>query len=120
MDTEHNTYLDAIREYVCSVCRTPGSHDWCGATDAEPCAVERFLPRIVEVATQVNSENMDDYVSALRDTICRVCRPGGEAHCSTRDAQLCGLDRYFVLILEAIEEVILRQRTNRIAGAPAA
>lgn len=106
-------YFDAIREYVCSVCQTPGAHSYCGVAEKDVCAVERFLPEIVSVATSINSDRIDDYVSALRDTVCRTCRPEGQTECSVRDSQLCGLDRYFVLIIEAIEQVILQQkRTN--------
>ncbi|MBI5645690.1 MAG: hypothetical protein HY962_02060 [Ignavibacteriae bacterium] len=74
--------------------------------------MERFLPQIVDVATSVSSDKIDDYVSALRDTVCRVCRPDGEQLCSVRDSHVCGLDRYFVLILEAIEQVILQKRQH--------
>lgn len=110
MTPEAQPYFEAIREYVCSVCQTPGAHSFCGVTVSDACAVERFLPEIVSVATSINSDRIDDYVSVLRDTVCRTCRPGGHEHCSVRDAQQCGLDRYFVLILEAIEHVILQQK----------
>lgn len=110
--TDANLYLDAIRRHVCAVCQTPGAHSFCGVSDAGTCAVERFLPQIVEVATSVSSDKIDDYVSALRDTVCRVCRPDGEQLCSVRDSHICGLDRYFVLILEAIEQVILQKRQH--------
>lgn len=108
--TEH--YLHAIREKVCGLCRHSDEENLCGADVASQCAIERFLPQIVEVAVSVNSDRMDDYVSALRDTVCRLCRDNGELHCSMREASSCSLDRFFVIILEAIEEVILRHRAG--------
>lgn len=102
--------MEAIRKKVCGVCLDHESSDVCEITKEDQCAIERFLPEIIETATSVNSDKIDDYVSALRASVCRACRPNGEMECSVRDSAECILDRYFVLIIEAIEEVVLRDK----------
>lgn len=108
--TEYDRIVDSIHARVCALCMHADAVGSCSIGQRSNCAVERFLPQIVEVATTVNSDRIDDYVSALREIVCRVCRPDGQEHCGVRDATVCGLDRYFVLIIEAIEDVILKER----------
>ena len=102
--------MEAIRKKVCGVCLNRVSSGLCEITKEDTCAIERFLPEIIETATSVNSDKIDDYVSALRASVCRACRPNGEIECSVRDSEECILDRYFVLIIEAVEEVVLRDK----------
>lgn len=108
--TEYDRIVESIHARVCALCMHADAVGSCSIGQRSTCAVERFLPQIVEVATTVNSDRIDDYVSALREIVCRVCRPDGQEHCGVRDATVCGLDRYFVLIIEAIEDVILKER----------
>ena len=108
--TDTSIYIDAIRSHVCAVCQTPGAHSFCGVSDAEICAIERFMPQIVEIATRQKGKSLDEHMTALREQICSVCRDNGDLHCTVRDAQLCSLDRYFVLIIEAIEQTHLSRR----------
>ncbi len=110
MDSELARYQEAILKKVCSICieRSPG--EVCTRSQRGECPVEKFMPEIIETATTVDSDKIDDYVSALRTTICGVCRPNGDMNCAIRNSEECVLDRYFVLIVEAIEEVVLEDK----------
>jgi hypothetical protein len=98
-------YRDAITRHVCAVCCTPGADGICALTAEDLCAIERFLPGIVEVAAQVKDTGYEGAIDALRNTVCRRCREGGESFCPVRDDDRCMLERYFPLILDAIDEV---------------
>ncbi len=114
MDIQHELFRDSIRKKVCSVCSDCTLDGTCELHDTEVCAIERFLPEIIDTATSVKSDKIDDYVSALRASVCRACRPGGEIECSIRETSECALDRYFALIVEAIEEVVLKDRVHSV------
>jgi hypothetical protein len=99
--------LEAIRDRVCSVCRKPGTDGVCRLSEHERCSIERFLPELVAVAAQARTGSFEAYVDALRSTVCRACREGGERWCEVRDGDACMLERYFPLIIEAIERARL-------------
>lgn len=115
---EYSRCLEAIRLKVCPVCIGQAGDGTCDVSFQETCAIERFLPEIVETAMTVNSEKVDDYIAALRASVCRACRPNGELECSARSTADCALDRYFVLIIEAIEEIFLRNRPQQGTVSP--
>jgi len=64
------------------------------------------LPRILEVVTHVRSDAMEDYVRELRLITCAACAyQTVEGACMTREDIACQLDRYFPLVVTAIESV---------------
>ena len=72
--------------------------------------------QIVETIHSVKSDKMEPYIEALRRNVCVYCKhqsPDGK--CTFRVNLDCGLDRYFPLIIEAIEEVS-DQNNNLIIG----
>ncbi|MBM2841002.1 MAG: hypothetical protein HW412_1530 [Bacteroidetes bacterium] len=53
---------------------------------------------------------MEPYIEALRKNVCADClHQSPDGTCSFRSNVDCGLDRYFPLIVEAIEELHERQ-----------
>jgi hypothetical protein len=115
-------YLEAIRHKVCAICidRNLATGE-CGLPPWGKCAIERFYPEITEAVKSVLNSmnkgiiqryndgyygNVDEYVTVLRKYVCVNCKnqlPDGT--CILRDSAECGLNRYFPLIIEAIEEV---------------
>lgn len=51
---------------------------------------------------------MADYVTVLRDRVCAHCENSEGNFCALRLQADCPLDRYFMLIAEAIKEVDTR------------
>ncbi len=101
-----NKYLAAIHENVCSVCVDSSEAGNCLLTDNEVCAVEKYLPEIVEIVHSVQSENINDYIEALHDQLCSHCRAQDSGnYCELREDANCALDRYFPLIVEVIHRV---------------
>lgn len=98
-------YLRAIRQNICSICADSNELGRCNLTDDEICALEVYLPQIVEIVHSVDSQNMQDYIDALRKEICSECRTQDtDGYCYLREDVNCSLDRYFPLIIETIQK----------------
>ncbi len=105
-------YLQAIRHRVCSRCIDTDEKGNCMLHFDEICAVEEFLPEIVQSIQRVQSDRVEDYVVELRNHVCTQCKHQTESGaCIVRNNLDCGLDRYFPLIIEAVEEVDAARRS---------
>lgn len=102
------SYRTAITHTVCSVCQKPDENGVCSIGDRERCTIDLYLPKIVEVISSTQSGRYEDYVVALRDVICGQCAFGNDENCGNRGTDVCILDRYFPLIIEAVEKVNAR------------
>jgi hypothetical protein len=105
--TDFQKYREAVRKKVCQHCIDFAKEkDECALTEDERCGVEMFLEKIVEVVHFVHSDKLDDYVVVLRQKVCADCKSQSpDGICTLRTKAACGLDRYFELVVEAIEEV---------------
>lgn len=98
-------YRQAIRKKVCEYCIDLAENGRCTLTGDQTCGVELYLDQIVKVVHSVKSSNLQDYVRALRKQVCTSCKnQSTDGTCRLRREADCGLDRYFGLIVEAIEE----------------
>jgi hypothetical protein len=102
-------YWEAVREKVCVNCIDGDGYGNCRLPSVQECAVRLYFPRILQAVQSVNSDRMGVYVDALRRTVCAECcysvAGGPVGRCSLRDHVDCELDRYFPLVVEAIEGV---------------
>jgi hypothetical protein len=98
-------FREAIREHVCGVCLDQRDDGSCGL-NRRVCAIDRHLPRLAEVLSNIKSDRMDEYEAAVRAEICSTC-PEQDAggHCALRAEADCALFAYLPLVLEAIESV---------------
>jgi hypothetical protein len=105
LDPVHRPYWNAIRTHVCAVCLDQANDGSCGL-GGRTCAIERHLPRLVEVLGAVKSTRMDEYVEAVEREICSRCQEQDDrGRCGLRDEGTCALYAYLPLVLEAMEEV---------------
>lgn len=99
-------YIDAIRKNVCAICVDSTEDGDCTLTSKELCAVEYYLPKILEVIHSVETDDMEEYHSKLKDTVCAECGTAEDSeHCYLREDANCSLDRYFPLIVETVKKV---------------
>ena len=102
-------YLEAIRLKVCSVCLDSRDDRTCGLS-GRVCAIEKHLPRLVEVLSEIDSPRMDDYVAAIRAQVCASCdQQDDSGRCDLRAQAACALDAYLSLVVDAVEEVNARR-----------
>ncbi len=102
-------YWEAVRRKVCVKCVEGNGEGNCRLRGEEQCGLQEHFPLVVQVVKNVHSDSLGEYVDVLRNTVCAQCRhQGPDGRCKYRDAVDCGLDRYFPLIIRAIEETDLR------------
>jgi hypothetical protein len=99
-------YWAAVQEAVCHHCIDADANGICRLGTEEDCALITFFPEIVATVNSVDSQSMQPYVDALRANVCSECQqqePNG--FCALRHSVDCALDRYYPLVVSAIEEV---------------
>jgi hypothetical protein len=103
---ELQEYWQAIRQKVCAKCLDGDGYGNCRLDPSLDCGVLEYLPKIVEAVSRVKSKDINDYVVELRGMVCTQCKyQKADGNCDLRKEIDCALDRYFPMIIDAIEEV---------------
>ncbi len=98
-------YLHEIRQNVCSKCIDRTASGLCVASTFDACAINRYLPEIIDIVLAGPADDYDDTVERLRARVCSACeQQSPDGRCDMRDDVECALDRYFPLVIEAIRE----------------
>jgi hypothetical protein len=106
MQKRYSEYLRAIHEKICNVCIEQKADGSCGLSEGSVCPIEAYLPRILKAVHRVESNRMEDYVDALRMDVCAQCtNQEADGQCPFRKSADCTLNRYFSLIVDAIDKV---------------
>jgi hypothetical protein len=99
-------YLKAIKQNICSICVDSSEKGRCTLNEKEACAVELFLPQIVNVIHNNENEELAKIYKTMKETVCREClAQDNDGYCYLREDANCSLDRYFYLIVETIQKV---------------
>lgn len=99
-------YIDAVRKNICSICVDSTEKGECRLNEKEVCAVEYFLPQIVDVVHNTETDEYEKYYRNLKNTVCKECRASDETgDCYLREDANCSLDRYFHLIVDTVQKV---------------
>lgn len=99
-------YEEAVLRYVCTRCIDFGNDGVCHSEDPKGCAVFRYLPELIAIARRIHEPSIVPYVDAVRQTVCVHCRAlTPEGMCPLRAKLDCGLDRYLILVIEAMGKV---------------
>jgi hypothetical protein len=100
-----NEYLAAIKDKVCKHCIDADSDGNCRLASDKVCTIEANYDRIVRAVLSTHSDRYDDYIVALRSHVCENCNYGQPDDCDDRQEVECPLDRYYPLVIDAIEVV---------------
>ena len=122
-------YWRAVQSRVCVKCIDGDGHGNCRLSSEDACGLKLHFPRIVETVLAVQSNTIEPYIEALRQHVCAECKhQSADGTCTIRTHVDCGLDRYFPLVIEAIEEVrsetgrasegFVRRSTTRLVETP--
>lgn len=98
-------YLEAIKERVCRHCIDADSDGNCRLTPDKLCTIEANYDRIVKAILSTRSDRYEDYVAALRENVCENCSYGTPENCDDRNLVECPLDRYYPMVVDAIEAI---------------
>src|SRR5690349_16521581 len=98
--------LEAIvRNRICSVCTERTTDGRCGMAEPAHCALFELFPLVARSIESVRSNDIRDYIQAIRDQVCAACRDGeSDGTCEKRREVRCALDAYLMLVVDAIEE----------------
>ncbi len=105
---------DLVRNRICGVCSDRKTDGTCGLDEPGQCALFRLFPQVAAAIRNTSSDNLEDYINAIRRNVCSVCAaqdPDGS--CAVRQQVQCALDSYLLLVVETIEEA-----TGRYFGRP--
>jgi hypothetical protein len=99
-------YLKAIKQNVCAICVDSTEKGNCTLAKHETCAVELYLPVIIDIVHSVDSEDISESHSKVKEQICHNCRAQDDkGNCYLHEDANCSLDRYFSLIVDTIKRV---------------
>src|SRR5204863_9941537 len=94
-----------IRDRICAVCSDRMVNGDCGLENPSSCALFRLFPEVARAIQATESNDIDDYVRAIRRNVCSVCEEQeADGSCEQRRQVQCALDAYLILIVGAIEE----------------
>lgn len=95
---------DALRCRACGICINANMDGTCDVDSRHDCALFERLPQVVETVSRVHSANIEDYTTALQESVCAQCfHQRLDGFCELRKANHCALFRYLAPILAVIE-----------------
>ena len=103
-----------VRNRICGVCTDRKTDGTCGLEQPAECALFRLFPQVAQAIASTDSNNLQDYIDAIRKNVCSVCTSqDADGDCGLRLEVRCALDSYLLLVVEAIEEA-----TGKTFGQP--
>lgn len=100
---------------VCPVCVHKTADSGCTVTnrvDRFECPVFEWADKIAELARDIDSPRLDDYITQIQSIICPDCRQAADGRCKDRDHLDCPVDLYLGLIIPIIEEELKAERSK--------
>jgi len=96
-----------VRGQICKVCSDRQVDGSCGLEHPNECALFCLFPNVVNAIQTTHSEDIRDYIRAIRSKVCAVCEgQGPDGTCEARDQVRCALDAYLLLVVDAVEEAL--------------
>jgi len=94
-----------VRKRVCGICSDRTVNGECGLEEPSECALFRLFPQVAEAILSVSSDDIGQYIDAIRQKVCSVCvDEAADGSCDKRHEVRCALDAYLLLVVDAIEE----------------
>jgi hypothetical protein len=105
MDRSFDELEAIVRNRICSVCTERTTEGECGLEIPSSCALFRLFPQVAQAIQSVKSNDIQQYIEAIRRNVCSVCQEQGQdGTCEARQQVQCSLDAYLLLVVDAIEE----------------
>jgi len=114
MDRSQAEIEALVRSRICGVCSDRKMDGTCGLDEPSQCALFRLFPQVAQAICSTQSDNLEDYINAIRRHVCAVCtEQESDGSCGLRQQVQCALDAYLLLVVETIEEA-----TSKKFGRP--
>src|ERR1700687_4006305 len=90
-----------VRDRICRVCSDRTADGNCGLEQPSACALFRLFPQVAQAIPTVQSDEINDYILAIRQEVCTVCNEQlADGSCEVRHQVQCALDAYLLLIVD--------------------
>ena len=108
-----------VRDKICRVCSDRTADGNCGLEQPSACALFRLFPEVAKAIESVQSDDINDYIQAIRQGVCSVCNDQmSDGSCDVRSQVQCALDAYLLLVVDAIEESTGKTFDRTGVGSP--
>ena len=105
MERSQSELEDIVRNKICGVCTDRTVDGQCGLEEPAGCALFRLFPAVVGAIQSVKSDDIHQYIEAIRRNVCAVCsEESSDGSCAKRRQVQCALDAYLILVVDLIEE----------------
>src|ERR1700730_2467673 len=82
-----------VRGRICRVCTDRTVDGDCGLEEPSSCALFRLFPQVARAVQSVNSDDIREYIRAIREQVCSVCfKQTSDGECESRKQVQCSLD----------------------------
>jgi len=107
-----------VRDRICRVYSDRTADGNCGLEQPSACALFRLFPQVAKAIQSVQSDEINDYIKAIRQGVCTVCNEqADDGSCEVRHQVQCSLDAYLLLIVDVIEEATGKKFDRSGAGS---
>lgn len=104
-----DAYEKAVLKRLESACVDRTENSECRHDPGLECAVRAHMHKIVAAVQGVHADRIGEYVDRIREQVCSSCQfVNSDGSCDVRRRVDCCLDRYLVLVVEAVEETARR------------
>lgn len=104
-------YWDAVRGEVCVRCPDGDGEGNCRLPAQRTCRLKAYFPEVLHVVHSVYSHSIAPYEDLLHLSVCSSCpATGPNGVCPPHEVERCLLNRYFPVVIQAIEETQTRNR----------
>ncbi|MBM3810323.1 MAG: hypothetical protein FJW20_01685 [Acidimicrobiia bacterium] len=108
-----------VRDRICSICSVRPETGECGRDEPGGCALFRLFPRVAAAVHSVDSDDIRDYVLALRRQVCSACESQArDGTCEERKQVRCALDAYLIPVVDALEEATGKRFDRKLLAPP--
>src|ERR1035438_3540506 len=73
MDRSLDELEAIVRRRICGVCTERTTEGLCGLENPSNCALFRLFPQVAQAIQSVRSDDIREYVAAIRRNVCSVC-----------------------------------------------
>ena len=67
-----------VRNRICNVCTERTVDGQCGLEEPSDCALFRLFPQVAQAIQSVHSDDIQQYIDAIRRNVCAVCADQGQ------------------------------------------
>ena len=91
---------ELLRRRACSLCVSRNVDGTCDVDSRHECALFERLPQITQSISRVRSDKIDEYIAAIRESVCAECfHQHLDGSCKQREEHRCAPDRHRVPII---------------------